>query len=262
MKIILTKNDLNLLEEKFRLFLVDKVERFNSDKIEFDIPENVRLEPYVGIYSGFSLPTVGAFTFSRSSLNTNFYVGRYCSIAKGLSVLGFRHPYERISSSGFTYGARFRIFKDSISDFSESRGDSKKFIPVKFDLGNQKILIGNDVWIGSNVTLKPGITIGDGAIIAANSLVTKDIPSFSIWGGVPAKLIKFRFPQNTINHIMNVRWFDYAFPDFYDMNILDPDIFCEQLSEKVANGSIKRYMPVVLKLQDFLNLSLNHSLEI
>lgn len=77
-------------------------------------------------------------------------------------------------------------------------------LPLKGDT-----VVGNDVWIGQNVTVMPGIHIGDGSIIAANSVVTKDIPPYSIAGGNPCKLIRKRFDDDLTAYLLNLRWWDW-----------------------------------------------------
>lgn len=70
-------------------------------------------------------------------------------------------------------------------------------------------VIGNDVWIGYNATIMPGIHIGDGAIIATNAVVTKDVPSYSIVGGTPAKLIRYRFDEEKIDILNTLKWWEW-----------------------------------------------------
>lgn len=73
----------------------------------------------------------------------------------------------------------------------------------------EPIEIGNDVWIGDNVTIKNGVKIGDGAVIGACALVTKDIPPYAIVGGVPAKIIKYRFEEKIINELLELKWWNF-----------------------------------------------------
>ena len=75
-------------------------------------------------------------------------------------------------------------------------------------LETEQINIGNDVWIGANAIVLDGVTIGDGAIISAGAIVNKNVPPFSIYGGVPARLIRFRFEENEIEFLKKFKWWD------------------------------------------------------
>ena len=97
------------------------------------------------------------------------------------------------------------------------------------ELGGGKFLaeIGNDVWIGSHVLILDGVSVGDGAIIATGAVVTKDIEPYSIYGGVPARLIRYRFSQERINYLLNFSWWnkdeDWLFnhiKEFSDTNFI------------------------------------------
>jgi len=70
-------------------------------------------------------------------------------------------------------------------------------------------VVGNDVWIGQNVTVMPGVHIGDGAIVASNSVVTKDIPAYHIAGGNPCRIIKKRFDDELITYLLELKWWDW-----------------------------------------------------
>jgi len=92
------------------------------------------------------------------------------------------------------------------------------------------IVIGNDVWIGYGVTILSGVTIGDGAIVAANSCVVKDVPPYSIVGGVPAKVIKYRFDDETIGKLLKIRWWDWDEQKIRDSvkDMPNPKLFVEK----------------------------------
>lgn len=131
----------------------------------------------------------------------NTHIGRFCSIAKGFVSGPTNHPTDRLSSHLFAF-ANNGPFK-GCPEFAEwLRGP---LLPSN----SEPVNIGHDVWIGRNVTIKRGITIGNGAIIGAGSVVTKTVEPYAIVGGVPAKLIRFRFDEKIINELERLNWFDY-----------------------------------------------------
>jgi len=122
-------------------------------------------------------------------------IGKFCMIASGASFImnGANHLSRSVSSYPFA------IFGGDWSDAMEG-----KTYPVK---GNT--IIGNDVWIGYDATIMPGVQIGDGAIIASKSVVIKDVEPYSIVGGNPAQLIKKRFSDNMIEALLKVEWWHW-----------------------------------------------------
>ncbi|WP_442265643.1 CatB-related O-acetyltransferase [Tenacibaculum sp. ZS6-P6] len=122
-------------------------------------------------------------------------IGKFCMVASGVSFImnGANHLTDAIS----TYP--FAIFGNGWEKSMEG-----KSYPNKGD-----VVIGNDVWIGHNATIMAGVTIGDGAIIATNSTVIKDVPPYTIVGGNPAKEIKKRFNQETIDELLMLKWWDW-----------------------------------------------------
>lgn len=123
------------------------------------------------------------------------FIGKFCMIASGAKFImnGANHLTDAIS----TYP--FAIFGNGWEHAMEG-----KSYPHKGDL-----TIGNDVWIGHNATIMAGVTIGDGAIIATNATVVKDVPPYTIVGGNPAKEIKKRFPQATIEKLLAIKWWNW-----------------------------------------------------
>lgn len=122
-------------------------------------------------------------------------IGKFCMIASGVSFImnGANHLSNAISAYPFA------IFGGGWAGAMEG-----KSYPVK---GNT--IIGNDVWIGHDVTIMPGITIGDGAIIATNSTVVKDVPPYSIVGGNPARVLKKRFNEHQISELLSLEWWNW-----------------------------------------------------
>ncbi len=124
-------------------------------------------------------------------------IGKFCAIAKDVTFImnGANHK-----STGFsTYP--FFIFGNGWEKSAPQPGD----LPFK---GNTEI--GNDVWIGYNATIMPGVKIGSGAIIASKSVVTNDVPAYAVVGGNPAKIIKQRFDDKTIDALLSIAWWDWS----------------------------------------------------
>ena len=135
---------------------------------------------------------VGSFTYgkinvSASNDQSKLYIGNYCSIADNVEFfLANDHPTHYIS----TYPFKTKLI------------DGK---PESVSKGN--IVVGDDVWIGNDVKIMSGVSIGQGAIIAAGAIVTRDIPPYAIAGGIPAKVIKYRFDNSIIEELCKI---DYS----------------------------------------------------
>lgn len=125
---------------------------------------------------------------------TNATLGSFCSLGANIKIGGANHTVEWVSTSQV-----FNKNKDSLK---------KKFSQHAFEpfLSTK---IGNDVWIGDNVMIKAGVTIGDGVVIGMGSIVTKDISSFQIWAGNPARLIKNRFDDISILKLSTIKWWEW-----------------------------------------------------
>ena len=121
-------------------------------------------------------------------------IGSFCSLASNISIGPGDHPLNYLSSSSFFY-------MDNLG-WSDKQG---------INIFLKHCIIGNDVWIGDNVFIKGGITIGDGAVIGAGAVVVKDVPPYAVVGGVPAKIIKYRFDDAIIQKLLKIKWWD--FPD-------------------------------------------------
>ena len=107
-------------------------------------------------------------------------------------------------------GANHRMNSVTTYPFNIMGGGWEKFTPSLEDLPLKgDTVVGNDVWIGQNVTILPGVHIGDGAIIGANSLVSKDVPPYCIVGGNPCREIRPRFDKKLTEYLLNLKWWDW-----------------------------------------------------
>lgn len=188
------------------------------------------IEPYSGIYSGNYIPTIGAFSYSNSELPWGVSIGRYCSIARGFNVFGADHFIDWISTSPYFYTSDFQ---NSYKTEEITHQEREK----------RRVNIGNDVWIGEGVTVKKDITIGTGAIVAAKSVVTKDIPPYAIVAGIPARIIRFRFPDDIIRKSLEIEWWKYHLDDLKNLGANSPIEFLNNLENKINNVGLQAYTP-------------------
>lgn len=151
--------------------------------------------------------------------NMIFYakIGAYCSISYGVTIGAPEHNYHRMSTHPFIYDSKFGIAQEDAN--------------IKNERFEKPIEIGNDVWIGANSTILRGVRIGDGAIIAANAVVTKDVPPYAIVIGVPAKVYKYRFCPELVTKLQEIQWWSWDEEKLKrNADILKSEITLEKLS--------------------------------
>ncbi len=147
----------------------------------------------------------GTYIDSNSNLD-NSKIGRFCSIANNVTVIKYTHPTKNNVS---THPAFFSVLKQAGFSYVNENLFEEELFWNRIDKVTVKI--GNDVWIGCHAIIMGGVEIGDGAIIAAGAIVTKDVLPYSIVGGVPAKPIKKRFSENEINFLLEYKWWNKPF---------------------------------------------------
>lgn len=126
-------------------------------------------------------------------------IGKYCSIGPGCKIGLYNHRFDTVTTHPFIKYKSFGVLDTDYYNPNYKYNSTKK----------NNLVIGNDVWIGANVVVLRGVTIGDGAIIGAGSVVTKDVPPYSIAVGNPAKVIKYRFNDERIDKLLNIKWWDW-----------------------------------------------------
>lgn len=125
-------------------------------------------------------------------------IGKFCSIACGAKFLFTSANHAMGSLSNYTFPIFFEewdLKKENVTDAWDNKGD---------------IVIGNDVWIGYDAVIMAGVHIGDGAVIGTRAVVTKDVPPYTIVGGVPARKIKMRFDSQTVEDLLELKWWDWT----------------------------------------------------
>lgn len=141
-------------------------------------------------------------------------IGKFCQIGAGVEFVmnGANHQMNAVSTYPFYI---FGSWDQSVP--------SKEDLPFKGDT-----VVGNDVWIGQNSTILPGVHIGDGAIIGLNSVVTRDVPPYTIVAGNPAKAVRKRFDDELIDLLLKLKWWDKSVEE---INALIPLLSCSDLAK-------------------------------
>lgn len=186
---------------------------------------NSSFERYVSVYQYTQLLEVeiGTQTYIGDYCRiSNCKIGRYCSIANNVVIAPGQHPTNTFFSTSPIF------YTKDMPQYTFTQEEH-------FDYWGEKVEIGNDVWIGNNVQIMQGVKIGDGAIIASNCVVTKDIPPYTIVGGVPAKSIKKRFSEEIIQTMLDMKWWDYDLEFIKDNYKLFHDVKNIELIKKKWN---------------------------
>lgn len=131
----------------------------------------------------------------------NIKIGRYTSIAPNVEFIAGEHPTEKFVS---IHPAFYSIVKQAGFTYV----DQQMFEEFRYANDTFFSILGNDVWIGQGASIMEGVTIGDGAVIAAKAVVTHDVPPYAIWGGVPARHIRYRFNEEQIQWLLNFKWWE------------------------------------------------------
>lgn len=204
-----------------------------SEKDYLYICDNERYNKEDVFYRGCA---VGRYTYGYEELLSEYpiasKIGRFCSINETARIWN-NHSLDAVTTHPIL---DHRLF------FSKKEKEKRKFFIKKYgkhhdnaDFENSEIRdnrpveIGNDVWIGANVVILPGVKVGDGAVLAAGAVVTKNVEPYAIVGGVPAKVIKYRFDKDMIDVFLQVKWWEWEV-DKIEENIelfYQPEEFCK-----------------------------------
>jgi chloramphenicol O-acetyltransferase type B len=162
---------------------------------------NSALADFVSVQPSATLDRVrvGAYSyFARQAFLNDVTLGAFASIGPQCLLGTGEHPTHLVSTAPVFYSTR--------------RQSGASFTTQDHFTERRPITLGHDVWIGAKVFVRDGVTIGDGAIVAAGAVVTKDIPPYAIAGGVPAKIIRLRFPEAIIARLLALQWWHWPEP--------------------------------------------------
>jgi phosphonate metabolism protein (transferase hexapeptide repeat family) len=147
-------------------------------------------------------------------------IGRFTAIAAAVRIGAPNHPMDRPSLHRFTYCPEY---------YSSNATRDRAFFEER---RQDQVIIGHDVWIGHRVIVLPGVSVGDGAVLAAGAVVTRDVAPYTIVGGVPARLIRERFPRGVAERLGRIAWWDWPaeviFERLEDFQSADIEAFCDK----------------------------------
>lgn len=221
----------------------ERVNYKKGDKVRFF--SQALAEPY-STQAFYNFSTIGSFSYfaSRANAGGGISVGRYCSVASGVKRMGDAHPMDRVSTSTFSYDRIYEsLAKNEFGDSTYKVRSFSRFQP--------EVQVGNDVWIGEDAIIKGGLTIGHGAVVAARSVVTKDVPPYAVVGGIPARIIKFRYDELTVEKLLKSAWWEYRFNDLPKPSVhMDVETFLNEMER--VRATISPYTPLRVDLAKVL----------
>jgi len=169
----------------------------------------------------FGMGTYGNLTVKNWGINDKLTVGSYTSIAGGVTILlGCDHRSDWVTT--YPFNILWGKF-ENIKGHPTSKGD---------------VVVGNDVWIGEDALILSGVRVSDGAVIGARAVVTKDVPPYGIVVGAPAKLIRYRFNQEIIAKLMEIKWWEW--PENKIMKAV-PDLLSNDIERFIKNATQDAY---------------------
>lgn len=214
-----------------------------SSDATFEPPCSIK---WMSIESTFRL---GAFSYAVSGYYSCVSIGRYTSIGEQAQIGRASHPTTWTSTSPFFYlpGPLFNVGENFDGHEQYKKYDAPAR-PGVVSTAFKPIRIGNDVYIGHGAMVMPGVTIGDGAIVAANSVVTKDVPAYGIVAGNPARLVRFRLDPTIFAQLLHLQWWRFAPWQLVDVDFSDPAAAVEQI--KIVGREHQPYSPSLVSVTD------------
>lgn len=213
---------------------IDSVDQLNKGlDLEVESPcylNGARLSTFDG-----EMKRIGAYSYFRSDIRIASFasIGRYCSVARGVRIGDENHHLDWVSTHPFVVNPRYT-------------GASKEhFQYEKASTVVKPTVIGHDVWIAQNAIILGGVNVGHGAVIGAGAVVTKDVPPYAVVGGVPAKIIKYRFPEPIRHKLLEIQWWNYDPKELVTLDCSEAASFITSFE----NANFKPFQPPVVRIK-------------
>lgn len=191
---------------------------------------------------------LGAFSYAVSGFYFGCRIGRYCSFGEQVQIGRHPHPLHWASTSPFFYWQYKNVIDQELPpgvELNVVKDFKRSAPPVQAKLTTLE----NDVYIGHGAFIMPGVRVGNGAVIAAMSVVTKNVPPYAIVAGSPAKVVRFRFPEEQIAALLQSRWWEFAPWQLKGAKVDDIEAFLEHVTQ-LRNAGEPVYEPAKIRLGD------------
>ena len=215
--------------EGYGLFL-DRVTDFNAS---FEVERPCVVQGPLFTDTPFRM---GAFSASYGGRMRCIDIGRYCSFAGGIDTGRDEHPTDWASTSMVGY-------VPDVHGWATLLGKNDRTPLLRFASIRGVTKVGHDVWIGQDVFIRSGVTIGNGAIIAAKSVVVADVAPYAIVGGIPARLIRYRFSPEIIEELLQLEWWRFSIFELPMHLLNDVRAFISETKESIVAGRLNVYDP-------------------
>lgn len=194
---------MSILIRLIKAKLQNRTKRVRFGLLANILPSEFEGNNYIGKFSTFR-GSIGRYSYLGDNCIFLGKIGRFTSIASRVNVVGGRHPIKApfVATSPMFYAKHSAVGKTFVN---EQLYDEYVFCSNE---GDYEVLVGNDCWIGSGATLIAGVSVGDGAVVLANATVTKDVPPYAIVGGVPAKVLGYRYDEQCIAQLLKIKWWN------------------------------------------------------
>lgn len=217
-------------------------DRMIEDQSWFEPPLSVQAK-----IPSYAFLQIGAFTSISGGSIRHVSIGRYCALAPDVMIGAHEHPTDWLTVSRLSHVRGLHGWDEVLRPDGD---DQSRHHVVPFNGSSKRTTIGNDVWLGQGVFIRAGVTIGDGAIIAGCSVVTKDVAPYSVVAGIPAQTKRLRFPETTVERLLKLQWWRYSLYDFDQIPYDRIDDALDAIEDQIGQGKIKPYEPDPVRLAD------------
>lgn len=217
----------------------------------YSLPANTLLEPPCSLKwmrAEYALE-LGAFSYAVSGYFFNASIKRYSSLGEGIEIGRHSHPLDFCSTSPVLY----RPFSAALGLDQHYSLPDKPFKVSRAPTILKKTVIGNDVYVGHQAMIMPGVTLGDGCVVGARSVVTKDVPPYAIVAGAPAQIKRFRFNETTVERLCKSQWWRYSPKQLQGLDIAEVEQFLDYVENLNANPIQPYYLPEKINISKISN---------